>query len=129
MKILRNLDEEWNLQELQFHVMKRPAPTGPLQDPATQYQHYTPQFILRNFSHPYKVSVEKRSKRRGKYRYDKGMPSGDKVLNVVDLTSDEPRLLESPVSRWFGQDDMYKDFADVVKSKKEVEIELSKLEG
>jgi hypothetical protein len=46
----------------------------------------------------------------------------------VDLASDEQRLIESPVSRWFGQEDMYKDFADAIKSKKEVEQELSKLE-
>ena len=51
------------------------------------------------------------------------------MLNVVDLTSDEPQLLESPVSRWFGQEDMYKDVADAIKSKKDVEQELSKLES
>ncbi|KIX97796.1 uncharacterized protein Z520_06574 [Fonsecaea multimorphosa CBS 102226] len=93
-----------------------------------QYQHFIPQFLLRNFSHPYEAPKEKRSKKRGEYRYEKGKHPGDKVLNVVDLTSDEPRLLESPVSRWFGQEAMYKDFADAIKSKKEVEQELSKLE-
>lgn len=51
------------------------------------------------------------------------------MLNIVDLTSDEPQLLESPVSRWFGQDDMYKDVTDIIKSKKDVEQELSKLES
>jgi hypothetical protein len=93
-----------------------------------QYQLYIPQFLLRNFSHPYKAPMAKRSKKRGKYHYEKGKHRGDKVLNVLDLASDEPRLLESPVSRWFGQEDMYEDFADAIKSKKEVEQELSKLE-
>ncbi|KAK5046206.1 hypothetical protein LTR84_008663 [Exophiala bonariae] len=93
-----------------------------------QYQHYIPQFLLRNFSHPYNPPTQKRSRKRGKCHYEKGKYKGDKVLNVVDLNSDEPRLLESPVSRWFGQEDMYKDFADVIKSKKDVEQELSKLE-
>ena len=94
-----------------------------------QYQHYIPQFLLRNFSHPYKPPNEKGSKKRGKSRAEKGKYRGDKVLNVVDLTSDEPQLLESPVSRWFGQEDMYKDVADAIKSKKDVEQELSKLES
>ncbi|QKX53840.1 uncharacterized protein TRUGW13939_00920 [Talaromyces rugulosus] len=94
-----------------------------------QYQHYIPQFLLRNFSHPYKPSKEKWPNIRGRSRAEKGKHRDDKVLNIVDLTSDEPRLLESPVSRWFGQNDMYKDFADVIKSKKDVEQELSKLES
>ena len=93
-----------------------------------QYQHYIPQLLLRNFSHTYKVPPEKRSKKGGKHDYEKGKHPGDKVLNVVDLTAEKSRLLESPVSRWFGQEDMYKDFADAIKSKKEVEKELSKLE-
>jgi hypothetical protein len=67
--------------------------------------------------------------KRGKLRAEKGKRRGEKVLNVVDLTSDEPQILESSVSRWFGQDDMYKDFADAIKSKKDVEQELSKLES
>jgi hypothetical protein len=94
-----------------------------------QYQHYIPQFLLRNFSHPYKPPKEKGSKNRGRFRAEKGKHRGDKVLNIVDLTSDEPQLLESPVSRWFGQEDMYKDVADVIKSKEDVEQELSKLES
>jgi len=94
-----------------------------------QYQHYIPQFLLRNFSHPYKPPKENGSKKRGKSRAEKGKYRGDKVLNVVDLTSDEPQLLESLVARCFGQEDMYKDVADTIKSKKDVEQELSKLES
>ncbi|KAH6880829.1 hypothetical protein B0T10DRAFT_495276 [Thelonectria olida] len=86
--------------------------------PHVQYQHYIPQFILRNFSHPYKPS-----KGRG------GMRKGDKVLNVVDLTSDETQLREEPVSRWFGQVNMYDDAASAIKSQKNLEEELSKLES
>jgi hypothetical protein len=95
----------------------------------SQYQHYIPQFILRNFSHAYKPPNRRFSKKRGGARAEKGKYRGEKVLNVVDLTCDEPQLLESPVSRWFGQDDMYKDLADAIKSKKDVEQELSKLES
>lgn len=94
-----------------------------------QYQHYIPQFLLRNFSHPYQPPKEKGSQKRAKSRAEKGKHRGDKVLNVVDLTSDEPQLLEVPVSRWFGQENMYKDVADAIKIKKDVEQELSKLES
>ncbi|EED22689.1 conserved hypothetical protein [Talaromyces stipitatus ATCC 10500] len=94
-----------------------------------QYQHYIPQFLLRNFSHPYNPPKKEGSKKRGSFRAEKGKRRGEKVLNVVDLTSDEPQLLESPVPRWFGQEDMYKDVADLIESKKDVEQELSKLES
>lgn len=93
-----------------------------------QYQHYIPQFLLRNFSHPYKPPKGRGPKKKGKSHRERGPYRGDKVLNVVDLTSDEPQLLEPLVSRWFGQEDMYKDVADTIKSKKDVEQKLSQLE-
>jgi hypothetical protein len=94
-----------------------------------QYQHYIPRFLLRNFSHPYKPPKEKVPKKRGKSRTEKGKHRGDKVLNVVDLSSSEPQLLEAPVSRWFGQENMYQEVADAIKTKKDLEEELSKLES
>jgi hypothetical protein len=51
------------------------------------------------------------------------------VVNIVNLVSDEPQLRETPVSRWFGQVNMYNDAADAISSKKSVEDELSKLES
>ncbi|KAN0122749.1 Protein of unknown function (DUF4238) domain containing protein [Hyaloscypha variabilis] len=92
-----------------------------------QYQHYRPQFLLRNFSHPYKPP-KKNDPKRAKARDKKVKYRVEKVLNVVDLSSDEPQLLEAPVARWFGQENMYKEVADAIKTKKDVEQELSKLE-
>jgi hypothetical protein len=57
-----------------------------------QYQHYIPQFLLRNFSHPYKPLVGKTSREGGKRRYEKGKHKGDKVLDVLDL------LIQSTIS-------------------------------
>lgn len=57
------------------------------------------------------------------------MRRGEKVLNIVDLTSDEPEVREAPVSRWFGQDNMYSDADNAIKSHKNIEAELSKLES
>jgi len=91
-----------------------------------QYQHYIPQFLLRNFAHPYRPQKNKGTKTR---RFEKHKHKNDKVLNVVDQASDEPQLLELPVSRSFAQDDMYKDFADTIRGKKDVEQEPSRLES
>jgi hypothetical protein len=97
--------------------------------PYEQYQHYIPQFILRNFSHPYKPAKGKGAQSRGGARRGKPIRRGEKVLNTVDLVSNEPQLRETPVSRWFGQVNMYNDAAEVINSKKNVEEELSKLES
>lgn len=94
-----------------------------------QYQHYIPQFLLRNFSHPYQPPKGHGPKKKKQRRLKMGKNKGDKVLNVVDLTLDEPQLIEAPVSRWFGQGEMYSDVFDTIKGKKDVEQELSKLES
>ena len=94
-----------------------------------QYQHYIPQFLLRNFSHPYRPPKGDGPKKKYHRRLEIGKNKGDKVLNVVNLTADEPQLIEAPVSRWFGQDEMYSDVSDTIKAKKDVEQELSKLES
>ncbi|KAH6659071.1 hypothetical protein BKA67DRAFT_543484 [Truncatella angustata] len=93
-----------------------------------QYQHYIPQFLLRNFSHPYRPLKSKGAEKRQRGRVEKGKHRGEKVLNVVDLTADEPRITEVPVSRWFGQEEMYSDIFSTIKSKKDVEQGLSRLE-
>lgn len=94
-----------------------------------QYQHYIPQFILRNFSHRYKPPRgDGTQKQRGSVQ-SKRMRRNDNVLNVVDLASEKPQIRETLVSRWFGQVDMYNDAADAINSKKSVEAELAKLEA
>ncbi|KAH6725014.1 hypothetical protein BKA61DRAFT_639248 [Leptodontidium sp. MPI-SDFR-AT-0119] len=94
----------------------------------TEYQHFIPQLLLRNYSHPYKPPKKSSSQPRTKSRPEKGKYRGDKVLNVVDFSSDEPQLRKAPVSRWFGQDNMYVEVANAIKAKKDVERELAKLE-
>jgi hypothetical protein len=94
-----------------------------------QYQHFIPQFLLRNFSHSYEPTEKKRTKKTGRYCKRKDRCRGDKVLNVADLTPDEPQLLEPAVSRWYGRKEMYEDIAVAIESRKDVERELSKLES
>ena len=74
-----------------------------------EYQHFVPQFLLRNFAHPYSppkngTQRQKRSKKKGARIY-----SGDPVVNNVNLTVDPLSLEETPVKRVLGIDDMYQD--------------------
>lgn len=97
-----------------------------------QYQHYIPQFLLRNFSHPYqppKAHGAKKKEKKTRRRAEKGMYRGDKVVHLADLSLDEPQLSEVLVSRCFGQEEMYRDVFDTIKAKKDVEQELSRLES
>ena len=80
----------------------------------TQYHHFIPQFILRNFSHKYNpppLISKSASARRKKNKKTKLYP-GDPVLHIIDLKSQAPQLSESPVKRTFGLMDMYRDVSN-----------------
>lgn len=81
----------------------------------SQYHHFIPQFILRNFAHPYHSPAgkgcAKRPSNRGGSQKKTGLHPGDSVLHVIDLSNDNPELAESPIRRTFGLTDMYRDFA------------------
>jgi hypothetical protein len=95
-----------------------------------EYHHYIPQFILRNFSHPYSPlqGGSKSGKRRSKKDPKTGAYPGDAILNIVDLKDDEPRLSESLTKRTFGLLDMYADNSNS-NDRRYVETELGKLEN
>ncbi|KAK5993789.1 hypothetical protein PT974_07226 [Cladobotryum mycophilum] len=96
-----------------------------------QYQHFIPQFMLKNFSHPFVCldggSPDKKCK---KHNHKKGKYPGDAVMNSVDLMLDPFIIEESPVSRTCGLWDMYDD---VTKSnpneKRNIEKKFSALEA
>jgi hypothetical protein len=97
--------------------------------PATQYQHFVPQFLLRNFSRPYKSpDGRKRSKRKD----ENGLYFGESVVHALDFTADPPVICEKGVKRILGQINMYENAtnASAATSKKEQRVEemLSKLE-
>ena len=78
-----------------------------------------PQFLLRNYSHPF-----------GKRNQKKRLYHDTKVVNVLDLSKDEPALSEQRVNRTFGQYDMYCDHAALAQGqKRRIETELGKLEN
>jgi Protein of unknown function (DUF4238) len=97
----------------------------------TQYQHFVPQFLLRNFSHPYKPqdNDQKKSK-RSKRKYEKGMFPGDLVVSNLNLSADPPVICQSPVKRILGQMDMYRDTSkSSLQQQQHIEQMFSKLEG
>ncbi|KAK7428598.1 hypothetical protein QQZ08_004859 [Neonectria magnoliae] len=96
-----------------------------------QYHHFVPQFLLKNFSHPYDPPKQPgQTSKRSKQKYKKGMYPGDSVIRHVDLTADPPVICEKPVKRILGKMDMYRDTSQPTPEQQElVEKMFSKLES
>jgi hypothetical protein len=96
----------------------------------SQYHHFIPRFILRNFTHPYQppdgpskgTTTRNRRRKRGKYQPDEPM------LYTLDLSTPKATIMETAVGRTFGLTDMYRDFADAT-NQHYLEEQLSKLES
>ncbi|KAH0491110.1 hypothetical protein TgHK011_002553 [Trichoderma gracile] len=93
-----------------------------------EYQHFIPQFLLRNFSHKY-VPPNKanggKPKRRGKKNK---MYPGDDVINSLCL-SDEYRIDECLVRRVCGVENMYVDTTKPAKEQGKLEKKFGVLEN
>jgi Protein of unknown function (DUF4238) len=101
----------------------------PISETKSQYHHYIPQFILRNFAHPFQPqNVARKHRQRNKHKREKGHYPGEPMLYAIDLTGAEPQINETPVARTFGKMDMYRDFANAP-NQHEVEQKLSRLES
>ena len=75
-----------------------------------EYQHYIPQFLLRNFSHPFNGEKSVKNPRTGEWDQTNTSPRiypGEPMLNAISLDKDPPELVQIPVKRTFGQLDMY----------------------
>ncbi|KAK0636639.1 hypothetical protein B0T17DRAFT_480835 [Bombardia bombarda] len=97
----------------------------------TQYHHFVPQFLLRNFSHPYKPENDGSKKRKGgaKGRFKSGLFPKDPAIRHVDLVVDPPVICEKPVKRILGMMNMYHDSSKPVDQQHHVEKMFSKLES
>lgn len=96
------------------------------------YQHFIPQFILRNFAHPYSGLEDSPSEPKSlkKTKYQKGKPRpGDPMVHHIDLTSDPPRVAESSTKRILGLTDMYRDTSQAAPNQQHIETMLSRLES
>ncbi|KAJ8104740.1 hypothetical protein ONZ43_g7706 [Nemania bipapillata] len=94
--------------------------------PNPEYQHFVPQFMLRNFAHKY--SGPQRTKKGKKNKKDT-LFRGELVVNNVNLRSDPIVIEETKVARILGQYDMYEDTAQRTAPQREIETMLGKLEG
>ncbi|KPM38266.1 hypothetical protein AK830_g8295 [Neonectria ditissima] len=99
--------------------------------PTAQYQHFIPQFLVKNFSHPYDPPKNPGQKsKRSRQKYNKGMYPGDPVIRHVDLTTDPPVICEKPTKRILGNVNMYQDTSQPTPEKQQhVEQMFSKLES
>ncbi|KAK0744011.1 hypothetical protein B0T18DRAFT_416366 [Schizothecium vesticola] len=95
-------------------------------EPRPEYQHFVPQFLLRNFAHPYKP---KGGKKRGKRKDENGIYNNELVVHNLDFTADPPVLCEKPVKRIFGQMNMYEDTSRSSPKRRHIEERLGKLES
>lgn len=96
----------------------------------TQYQHFVPQFLLRNFSHPYRPQKDDRKKsNRSKRKGEKRIFPGERVVNTLDLSEDSPAPCEARVNRILGQMDMYRDTSKPSPEQQQIEKMFSRLEG
>ncbi|KAI0505967.1 hypothetical protein F5B22DRAFT_489533 [Xylaria bambusicola] len=91
-----------------------------------EYQHFVPQFILRNFAHKY--TGPQRSK-KGKKKKGDNMFRGELVVNTVNLGADPFDIEEAKVKRVLGQYDMYQDTTLHEAQRREIETMLGKLEA
>jgi hypothetical protein len=89
----------------------------------SQFHHYIPQFILKNFSHKNTQPWDSATANDKKNRLYIGNP----VLRTIALKDEPPRIAISSVKRTFGLMDMYMDATNVT-DRHYLEKELSKLE-
>jgi hypothetical protein len=96
----------------------------------SQYHHFIPRFILRNFAHPFKPPdiPPKGSAKRGKRSRKGGHYPNEPMLYAINLAGATAELTETPVSRTFGLVDMYRDLKGAT-NQHYLEEQLSRLES
>jgi hypothetical protein len=92
----------------------------------SQYRHYIPQFLLRNFAHDRVPGNKKEQRPQSQTR----LYENDKILNAVDLSKTAPDLVETPVKRTFEGTASYTDATALTNEERQrVETALDQLEN
>jgi len=113
----------------------QPGQPGQPGDQKPEYQHFIPQFILKNFAHKYTGSKgskggKKNNKNKKKKAKDQDtLHFGEPVVNNVDLRAVPFVIEEAKVKRVLGRYDMYQDKAQQGPHQREIESLLGKLES
>ncbi|KAK4070608.1 hypothetical protein Trihar35433_5075 [Trichoderma harzianum] len=109
----------------------RPNPAEPniaASKPLHQYQHFIPQFLLKNFAHKY-VAPDSHDTAKGQKRNAKtGMYSGEPAINTLHLSGDF-YLEECAVRRTCGMEDMYEDTENLLKDHGHLEKKFAAMES
>lgn len=102
----------------------------------SQYHHFVPRFILKNFAHPFRPPDEavsgpfKDSRRRNRRRKKKnGVYPDEPMLNIANFDGDTASVVEMPIAKTLGMTDMYRDVREGAKNQHHLEEKLSKLES
>ncbi|KAL5086468.1 hypothetical protein Trisim1_009038 [Trichoderma cf. simile WF8] len=97
----------------------------------TEYQHFIPQFILKNYSYPFKCpNAEQKGKKKCKCKHEKNKYPGDPVVNCISLNPPPFQLESFSVKRIFGASNMYNDPAQTTSDKqRRIEAMFSKMES
>lgn len=96
-----------------------------------EYQHFVPQFLLKNFAKKYQPSKDefRQSNKQKRGKSTKIYP-GELVVHHIDLNADTLAIEVVKVKRVMGMNDMYQDiFQATVKQQHHIEELFSKLEG
>ncbi|KAJ4132144.1 hypothetical protein NW765_013957 [Fusarium oxysporum] len=97
---------------------------------APQYQHFIPQFILKNFDYPFSCpKAPTNGSKCKKHHHEKGKYPGDRVVNCLELLPEGFKVEELSIRRVCGLDDMYTDQSPNVKFPRELEAKFSRLES
>ncbi|GAP84655.1 hypothetical protein SAMD00023353_1101920 [Rosellinia necatrix] len=91
-----------------------------------EYQHFVPQFMLRNFAHRY--TGPQRTK-KGKKKENGNMYRGELVVHNVNIKVEPMVIEETKVSRILGQYDMYQDTTQPTAQQRQIETMFGKLEN
>ncbi|PTB44947.1 hypothetical protein M441DRAFT_302523 [Trichoderma asperellum CBS 433.97] len=100
----------------------------PSMDTKPEYQHYIPQFLLRNFAHQYAPPGKSKAGKSGKRNRKKKMYPGDPVVNSLSLT-DPFSLEECLVKRVCGLENMYENPEKPVNVRPRLEKQFGEFEG
>ncbi|OBT57412.1 hypothetical protein VE04_02573 [Pseudogymnoascus sp. 24MN13] len=101
------------------------TPRTPIQPSAepSQYQHFIPRFILKNFSYKSrKNGGNKRGKCNGRNQ------RAEDMLHTIELSGPKAKILDTTVARTLGKVDMYRDFAKT-ENQQGLEKQLADLES
>ncbi len=98
--------------------------------PQLEYQHFVPQFLLRNFAHPYRPAKNGTERRKQPKKKGSRIYPGEPVLNNVNLLADPFVLQETPVKRVLGINNMYQDTSQpTAKQQRHIETLFGKMEN